>query len=245
MRFVLIAVVAGVVGASWYFNLPQYWSLETLSARRDALEVFTDQHYAAAVALFIVTYGLGAALSLPGDIVLSIAGGFLFGSVAGTLYINIGATAGATLAFLAARYLLRSWVEQRFGGRLQGIQQGFARNAFSYLLTLRLIPAIPFVLVNLVSGLTHVKLGTYVRASSLGMLPASFVFAYAGQQLGMVHSAVEILSPQVITAFVLLGLLALTPVIYERVRSTRAWAASPIGERSDTKMVPATFRTLF
>lgn len=222
-----MAVVAGIVGASWYFNLSQYWSLDALSARRDSLKVFTDQHYAAAVALFIVTYCLGAALSLPGDIVLSIAGGFLFGSVVGTLYINIGATAGATLAFLAARYLLRGWVERKFGARLKGIQEGFARNAFNYLLTLRLIPAIPFVLINLVSGLTHVKLGTYVWASSLGMLPASFVFAYAGQQLGMVHSAAEILSPQVITAFVLLGLLALTPVVHERVRAAKARAASP------------------
>ena len=139
-------------------------------------------------------------------------------SVAGTLYVNVAATAGATLAFLAARYLLQDWVERKFGDRLEPIQQGFARNAFSYLMTLRLIPAFPFFLVNLVSGLTRINVGTYIAATAIGILPGSFVYAYAGRQLGTINSLGEIASPPVLLAFTLLGLLALFPIIYRKLK---------------------------
>ena len=147
---------------------------------------------------------------------MTLAGGFLFGSVLGTLYVNVGATVGATLAFLVARYLLRDWVEQKFGSRLGPIQEGFAKDAFSYLMTLRLIPLFPFFLVNMVSGLTRVSVGTYMAATSLGIIPGSFVFAYAGRQLGTINSLKEIASPNVLMAFTLLGLLALVPILYKR-----------------------------
>jgi len=140
----------------------------------------------------------------------------------GTVFVNVGATTGATLAFLAARYLLRDWVEQKFGDRLQPIQEGFAKNAFSYLMTLRLIPLFPFFLVNLVSGLTRVPLGTYIVATALGIIPGSFVYAYAGRQLGTINSLREIASPNVLLAFTLLGLLALVPVVYRRFTAAKA-----------------------
>jgi uncharacterized membrane protein YdjX (TVP38/TMEM64 family) len=144
-------------------------------------------------------------LSLPGAVILTLAGGFLFGGILATLFINVGATTGATLAFLTARYLLRDAVEKKFGKWLGPFQEGFAKNAFSYLLTLRLIPLFPFFVVNLVSGLTRVNVGTYILATAIGIIPGSFVYAYAG-----------IASPNVIGAFVLLGLLALVPVVYKR-----------------------------
>ena len=147
---------------------------------------------------------------------MTLAGGFLFGSFLGTVLVNIGATTGATLAFLAARYLLRDWVEKKFGDRLEPIQAGFEKNAFSYLMTLRLIPAFPFFLVNLVSGLTRVNIGTYVAATSIGIIPGSFVFAFAGRQLGTINSLGEIASPPVLLAFTLLGLLALMPMAYRK-----------------------------
>ncbi len=210
----LLAGMMMLAGLWWAFDLSEYWSLERLVMQRDLLRAFADMHYAEAVLLFIGLYILGAALSLPGDVFLTMAGGYLFGSLAGTIYVNIGASIGATLAFLAARYWLRDWVDARVGARLAGFQEGFSRNAFSYLLTLRLIPAVPFVLVNLVSGLTRVDVGTYVRASALGMLPGSFVFAYAGQELGMIQSPGEVLSPPVLLAFGLLALLSLAPAWY-------------------------------
>jgi uncharacterized membrane protein YdjX (TVP38/TMEM64 family) len=149
-------------------------------------------------------------------VILTLAGGFLFGGVVGTLLVNIGATTGATLAFLVARYLLRDTVERKFGGWLGPVQEGFNKNAFSYLITLRLIPLFPFFVVNLVSGLTRVKLGTYVAATALGIIPGSFVYAYAGQQLGSITSLKEIASPNVLAALALLGLLALVPVAYRK-----------------------------
>jgi len=136
--------------------------------------------------------------------------------------VNVGATTGATLAFLTARYLLRDWVERKFGDRLEPIQAGFAKNAFSYLLTLRLIPIFPFFLVNLVSGLTRVNLGAYVVATALGIIPGTFVYAYAGRQLGTINSLKEIASPNVLLAFTLLGLLALVPVLYRRITAVKS-----------------------
>lgn len=209
-------VVALAVGAFFYFDLGRFLSLTALKENRDSLLAFTDANFIAAVAIFIGTYILVAGLSLPGAVILTLAGGFVFGAGLATLFINIGATTGATLAFLTARYVLRDAVEQRFGARLGPFQEGFAKNAFSYLLTLRLIPLFPFFMVNLVSGLTRVNVGTYMLATTIGIIPGSFVYAYAGRQLGTINSLKEIASPNVIGAFVLLGLLALVPVVYKR-----------------------------
>lgn len=213
----LLGLLIGLgVAAFVYFDLGHYLSLDELKANRDQLFAFTEANYSTAVAMFVLLYCTVVGLSLPGGAIMTLAGGFLFGSVLGTLYVNIGATVGATLAFLVARYLLRDWVEQKFGSRLVPIQEGFAKNAFSYLMTLRLIPLFPFFLVNMVSGLTRVNVGTYVAATSLGIIPGSFVFAYAGRQLGTINSLKEIVSPNVLMAFTLLGLLALVPVLYKR-----------------------------
>ena len=209
-------VLLAGIGTFFLFDLGQYLSLDALKANRDILLQYTNSHYGIAVVLFILVYILQTAFSLPGGAILTLTGGFLFGSLMGTLFVNVGATAGATLAFLAARYLLRDWVEQKFGDRLGAIQAGFAQNAFSYLMTLRLIPAFPFFLVNLVSGLTRVNLGTYVLATSIGIIPGSFVFAFAGRQLGFINSLSEIASPPVLLSFTLLGLLALMPVAYRK-----------------------------
>ncbi len=215
-KIVIALMIALGIGAFFYFDLGRFLSLTALKENRDSLLVFTDVHFAGAVGIFIVSYVLVAGLSLPGAVILTLAGGFLFGAVLATLFINIGATTGATLAFLAARYLLRDTVEQKFGKWLGPFQEGFAKNAFSYLLTLRLIPLFPFFVVNLVSGLTRVNVGTYVAATALGIIPGSFVYAYAGRQLGTINSLKEIASPNVIAAFVLLGLLALVPVVYKK-----------------------------
>lgn len=213
----MLGFAVGVgIALFFYFDLGRYLSLEGLKSNRDHLLAFTEANYTVAVAFFVIAYCAVVGLSLPGGAIMTLAGGFLFGSVLGTLYVNVGATVGATLAFLVARYLLRDWVEQKFGNRLSSIQAGFAKNAFSYLMTLRLIPLFPFFLVNMVSGLTRVSVGTYMAATSLGIIPGSFVFAYAGRQLGTINSLREIASPNVLMAFTLLGLLALVPILYKK-----------------------------
>jgi uncharacterized membrane protein YdjX (TVP38/TMEM64 family) len=220
-----IAIAVGIalaIGAFFYFDLGRFLSLAALKENRDSLLAFTEANFAAAMGIFVVAYAIVTGLSLPGAVILTLAGGFLFGAVLATLLVNIGATTGATLAFLTARYLLRDTVERKFGKSLGPLQEGFAKNAFSYLLTLRLIPLFPFFVVNLVSGLTRVSVGTYVAATTIGIIPGSFVYAYAGRQLGAINSLKEVASPNVVGAFVLLGLLALVPVVYKR------FAAKPV-----------------
>jgi uncharacterized membrane protein YdjX (TVP38/TMEM64 family) len=221
-KLVVVLLLAAAIGAFFYFDLGRYLSLDSLKANRDALLAFTESHYAASVAIFVTAYCLLVAASLPGAVFFTLAGGFLFGSALGTVYVNLGATSGATLAFLAARYLLRDWVESKFGGRLAPLQQGFANNAFSYLMTLRLIPLFPFFVVNMACGLTRVSLATYVTATAIGIIPGSFVFAYAGRQLGTINSLKEIASPNVLMAFTLLGLLALVPIVYQKYTAKKA-----------------------
>jgi len=214
----VIVIVCGI-GAFFYFDLARWLSLEALKANRDHLLAFTEANYTGAVVLFVGLYIAVTALSLPGATILTLAGGFLFGTLPATIFVNLGATVGATLAFLAARYVLRDWVERKFGRWLEPLQEGFAKNAFSYLMTLRLIPLFPFFAVNLVSGLTRMNVGTYAAATALGIIPGSFVYAYAGRQLGTLNSLREIASPHVLGAFVLLGVLALSPIVYRKLRT--------------------------
>jgi uncharacterized membrane protein YdjX (TVP38/TMEM64 family) len=213
--FLAVGIVLAI-GVFFYFDLGRFLSLDALKDNRDNLLAFTEANFPASVGIFILVYAIVTGLSLPGAVILTLAGGFLFGAVFATVFVNIGATTGATLAFLTARYLLRDTVEQKFGKSLGPFQEGFTNNAFSYLLTLRLIPLFPFFVVNLVSGLTRVSAGTYIAATAIGIIPGSFVYAYAGRQLGTINSLKEIASPNVIGAFVLLGLLALVPVLYKK-----------------------------
>ncbi|MEW6682881.1 MAG: TVP38/TMEM64 family protein [Nitrospirota bacterium] len=221
-KLLVAAVLVAGVFAFFALDLGRYLTLAALKANRDALRNYSETHYVMSALVFMAIYCAQTALSLPGAAILTLTGGFLFGTVPGTLYVNAGATSGAALAFLAARYLFRDHVERRFGAKLESIQTGFARNAFSYLLTLRLIPLFPFFLVNLASGLTRIRLSTYVAATAIGILPGSVVYANAGRQLGAINSLQDIASPRVVGAFVLLGLLALVPVLYHRLRARSA-----------------------
>jgi uncharacterized membrane protein YdjX (TVP38/TMEM64 family) len=215
-KLILVLLFVVAIGAFYFFDVMSYLSLDVLKANRDKLLAFTEEHYLPAVVLFILLYVAQTAFSLPGATLMTLMGGFLFGSLWAALYVNIGATTGATLAFLAARYLFRDWVEQRFGHRLQAFQAGFAQNAFNYLLTLRLIPLFPFFLVNMLSGLTRMNVGTYVAATALGIIPGSLAYTFAGRQLGTINSLAELASPRLLLAFTVLGLLFLMPVAYKK-----------------------------
>jgi len=217
-KLLLLMLFVFAVVLFFYFDLGHYLTLDELKARREALLSYTEAHYGSAVAIFILIYCLQTAFSLPGAAILTMGGGYVFGVLLGTLYVNIGATSGATLALLASRYLFRDLVERRLGEKLQPIQEGFAKNAFYYLLTLRLIPLFPFFLVNLVSGLTRIRITTYIFTTAIGIIPGSFVYCNAGRQLGSINSLEEIASPRVLGAFTLLGLFALLPVLYKRFK---------------------------
>ncbi len=198
----------------FYFDLGRYATLSSLKEHKDFLKNFTEVHYASTVTFFILIYTTQAAFSLPGAAILTLASGFLFGSLWGTLYVNIGATFGATMAFLSARYIFRDIVERKFGRKLESIQSGFSKDAFYYLLGLRLNPLFPFFLVNLASGLTRMRLSTYIAATTLGIIPGTFIYSNAGKQLGVINSMDDIASPEILGAFILLGLFAFVPIIY-------------------------------
>ena len=210
---VFVAAIAGF----FYFDLHHLVTFDTLKAKRDELLAYTHSNYTRVVGLYLISYTLFVALNLPGAVVFTLAGGLLFGPLLATLYVNIAATTGATVAFLAARYLFHDWVERKFGHRLKAIQEGFSNNALSYILSLRLVPVFPFFIVNVLLGLTRVKVSTYILATSLGIIPGTFIYAYAGRQLGAINSLREVASPQIVLAFTLLGLLALAPVLYRRL----------------------------
>ncbi|MFQ5543229.1 MAG: TVP38/TMEM64 family protein [Nitrospiria bacterium] len=219
-KFIILGMFILGIASFFYFDLGQYFTLDTLKENKDTLQNFTKSNYGLTVLVFIAIYCVQTALSLPGATILTLAGGFLFGTWMGGFFVNIGATSGASLAFLAARYLLRETIEGKFGKRLESIQAGFENNGFNYLLTLRLIPLFPFFLVNMASGLTRIKPGTYILATAIGILPGSLVYSNAGAQLGTINSLKDIASPGVLVAFVLLGLLSLVPVLYNKLKKS-------------------------
>jgi uncharacterized membrane protein YdjX (TVP38/TMEM64 family) len=219
--FVLLLVLTAV-GAFFFFDLGRYFNLESLKANQAKLTELYAEHTLLFVGSFVLVYIVQTALSLPGAAVLTLAGGAVFGSIMGTVYVNIGASTGATLAFLVARFLLRDWIVARFGSRTAKLDQGLRESGLSYLLFLRLVPVFPFWLINLASGITGLPLKTYVLGTVIGILPGSFVFANAGASLATIDSMSSIASPRVIGSFVLLGLFALVPTLYQkRVRAQR------------------------
>ena len=231
-RKVLILFVFVVVAGTFYcLDLGKYLTLESLKANRARLEVLRAAHIFFFVASFVLIYIAQTAFSLPGADVLSLASGAIFGVLQGTVYVVTGATIGGALAFLVSRTLLRDWVVRIFGGRMEGIDRGLRENGLSFLLFLRLVPAFPFFLVNLASGITGLPLRTYVLGTFFGIVPGSLVFVNAGASLAAIERVSQVASPRVLGSFVLLGLFALLPTIFKAVRKRREEKALPAERR--------------
>ncbi|MBA2074158.1 FAD-dependent oxidoreductase [Aeromonas veronii] len=206
-RLLLALVMGGLIGAFFALDLGRYLSLEALQAQQAAVAQWVDSHFVSASLLFVLIYVLSTALSLPGASLLTLGGSAVFGVAWGLLLVSFASTIGATLAFLSARFLLRDWVTARFGDKLATFQSGMAKEGAFYLLSLRLIPVFPFFLVNLLMGLTPIRVSTYYWVSQLGMLPGTFVYVLAGSELGQLTSTGNILSPGLMVALTLLGLM--------------------------------------
>ncbi|MGV8941259.1 MAG: FAD-dependent oxidoreductase [Lysobacter sp.] len=204
-----LVVAVAVLAWGWHAGLADLLTLEQLKARQAALgEWVTGNPWLAAGAFFVV-YVAVAATSLPGAAVLTIAGGALFGVLEGTVLVSFASTIGASLSFLIARFALRERLRQRYTERLKKIDAGIERDGWRYLLTLRLVPVFPFFLVNLLAGVTALPMRTFYWVSQLGMLPATVVYVYAGTQLARIDSLADVLSPGLLAALVLLGVLPL------------------------------------
>ena len=205
----LAALIAALVAAFVLFDLGRYLSLDYLKNSQAAFADLYAQRPLAVAAGFFVVYVLVTAVSFPGATILTLAGGAVFGLGWGLLLVSFASSVGATLAMLAARYLLRDSIASRFGSRLAEINQGVDKDGAFYLFTLRLIPVVPFFVINLVMGLTTMKVRTYYWVSQLGMLAGTAVYVNAGTQLGQLTSLKGILSPALLGSFVLLGLFPL------------------------------------
>jgi pyruvate/2-oxoglutarate dehydrogenase complex dihydrolipoamide dehydrogenase (E3) component/uncharacterized membrane protein YdjX (TVP38/TMEM64 family) len=213
-QIVLLLLLALAIGAFVALDLGRFLSFEQLKASQASFaQLHAEQPIAVAVVYFLI-YVLATALSFPGATIITLAGGAVFGLWQGLLIVSFASTVGATLAFLASRFLLRDWVEARFGQRLADINAGVNREGGFYLFTLRLIPVVPFFLINLLMGLTRMKVWTYYWVSQIGMLAGTAVYVNAGTQLAQLDSVQGILSPAILGSFVLLGIF---PLIARRI----------------------------
>ncbi|MEH8169561.1 FAD-dependent oxidoreductase [Aeromonas veronii] len=206
-RLLLALVMGSLIGTFFALELGRYLTLDALQAQQAAVAQWVDSHFVTASLLFVLIYVLSTALSLPGASLLTLGGSAVFGVAWGLLLVSFASSIGATLAFLSARFLLRDWVMTRFGDKLTTFQAGMAKEGAFYLLSLRLIPIFPFFLVNLLMGLTPIRVSTYYWVSQLGMLPGTFVYVLAGSELGQLTSTGNILSPGLMVALTLLGLM--------------------------------------
>jgi pyruvate/2-oxoglutarate dehydrogenase complex dihydrolipoamide dehydrogenase (E3) component/uncharacterized membrane protein YdjX (TVP38/TMEM64 family) len=217
-KTLLLLALAGALTLFWALDLGRYLSLEQLKASQAGFAELYQRHPWRVVGAYFGVYVLATALSLPGAALITLAGGALFGLFWGTVIVSFASSIGATLAFLASRFLLRDMVQARFGRRLAEIDRGLERDGAFYLFTLRLIPVVPFFLINLLMGLTRMKALTFYAVSQIGMLAGTLVYVNAGTQLGRLDSLQGILSPALIGSFVLLGVF---PLIVRRALA--AW----------------------
>ena len=205
---VIAVIVASIVAFVW-FDLGRYLDLEQLKSRQADIDAFYREHPLTVLGAYFVAYVVVTGLSLPGAAIMTLAGGAVFGLLWGTVVVSFASTLGATVAFIVSRYILRDGIQRRYGDRLKTINAGVERDGGFYLFTMRLVPAFPFFIINLVMGLTPMRTITFAWVSQLGMLPGTVVYVNAGTQLGRIESLQGILSPALIGSFVLLRVFPL------------------------------------
>jgi len=202
----IIAVIVVLVVLFRMLHLDDYLTLSYIKGSQQRFAALYEDHRIAVIGVYMLIYITVTALSLPGATVMTLAGGALFGLWTGTLIVSFASTIGATLACFVSRFVLRDWVQGKFGDKLSVINEGIAREGAFYLFTLRLIPVFPFFMINLVMGLTKMSLRTFYWVSQLGMLAGTLVYVNAGRELGRLESLRGILSPGLIISFALLGI---------------------------------------
>lgn len=218
--------MVGLITALRIFHIDTYLSLSYLKESRDKFEILYTENRGSVIAAYILIYILVTTLSLPGAVVLGLAAGSLFGLLTGTIVVSFASTIGATLACAVSRFILRDWVQKKFGERLKAVNEGIEKEGAFYLFTLRLIPVFPFWLINMIMGLTKMPLKTFYWVSQIGMLPGTIIFVNAGKELSKIDAPSGILSPGLIFSFVLLGLFPITTkkilAFYKKRRKNKA-----------------------
>ncbi|MEN8142749.1 MAG: TVP38/TMEM64 family protein [Thermodesulfobacteriota bacterium] len=208
----ILIILAGIIAITLfrYFDLGQYLSLGYIKESQEYFRQLYSEHRLTVITAYMAIYIGVTALSLPGAAVMTLAGGALFGLMVGTIVVSFASTIGATIACIVSRFLLRDWVQKRFGDRIETINEGIRKEGAFYLFTVRLIPVFPFFVINLLMGLTRMKIFTFFWVSQLGMLAGTIVFVNAGKELAKIDSLQGILSPGLLASFIILGLFPIT-----------------------------------
>lgn len=237
-RVLILFVIAAAIYVFFALHLGEYLSLAYFKSQQAAIHLYFERHPWRTVGLFALGYIAVAGLSLPGATVMSLVGGAVFGVLWGTVVVSFASTIGATLAFLVSRFLLRDAVQRRFGPSLKAVNDGIERDGAFYLFTLRLVPAFPFFVINLVMGLTTIRTATFYLVSQIGMLAGTVVYVNAGTQLAAIDSLRGILSPGLIGSFTLLGIFPLLARKFVgSVRRRRIYRRYPRPARFDRNLV--------
>ncbi|MCB1875920.1 MAG: FAD-dependent oxidoreductase [Chromatiales bacterium] len=237
-RWLLLALILAAFAAFFWFDLGRYLSLDYFKTQHAAVETYRQAHPWLTAGIYFLVYVIVTGLSLPGATVMSLAGAAIFGLLWGTVIISFASSIGATLAFLASRFLLRDWVQKRFGERLKTINAGIAKDGGFYLFTLRLVPLFPFFLINLTMGLTPIRTWTFYWVSQLGMLAGTIVYVNAGTQLANIESLGGILSPGLLASFALLGVFPLVArKLIEWLQARRVYAGFERPQRFDRNLI--------
>jgi pyruvate/2-oxoglutarate dehydrogenase complex dihydrolipoamide dehydrogenase (E3) component/uncharacterized membrane protein YdjX (TVP38/TMEM64 family) len=237
-RLLLLAAIAILIVAFFAFDLGQYFTLEFFKSKQaDADAYYRDNPLGTSLIYFLI-YVAVTGLSLPGAAIMTLVGGAIFGLLWGTVIVSFASTIGATLAFLAARFLFREAVQTRFGRNLEAINRGVEKDGAFYLFTLRLVPAFPFFIINLLMALTPIRTLTFFIVSQIGMLAGTLVYVNAGTQLGQIESREGILSPGLIASFILLGVFPLiAKKVVDIVKARKALRDYPKPRRFDRDLV--------
>ncbi len=222
-RWAVLAVLIALIAGFFVFDLGRFLSLDQLRTSKVAIDAYRDAHPVLASAAYFAIYVSASALSVPGAVVLTIAGGAIFGLLWGLALVSFASSIGATLAFLTSRFLLRDFIQQHYGDKLSKINAGVRKDGAFYLFTLRLIPAFPFFIVNLVMGLTPIRARTFYWVSQIGMLPLTAVFVNAGTELAKIDTLKDIVSPTLLVSLVLIGMFPLIArKVVEKINVRRA-----------------------
>lgn len=206
-KIIIIALIAGVAAAIYFFDLGQYLSLDYFKAQQSTFNNYYQENPLLVVAVFFLGYVALTGASVPAATTLTVLAGAIFGTVVGSVIVSFASSIGATIAFLVSRFLFRDAVESKFGDRLAKLQDGIEREGAFYVFGLRLVPLFPFVMLNSLLGLTKIKTWTFYWASQLGMLAGTVIYVNAGSQLAEIDTLSDIASPGLIASFVALGLL--------------------------------------
>ena len=223
-KITLFTVIILLVALFFVFDLGQYFNLEYLKEKQAAMDAYYEREPVTTTISYFLLYVIITGLSLPGAAILTLAAGAIFGVLWGTIVVSFASTIGATLAFLFSRYLFREAIQGRFADKLTAINRGMEEEGAFYLFTLRLVPIFPFFIINLVMGLTTIRVLTFFLVSQVGMLAGTIVYVNAGTQIAKIEQLKDILSLELILSFALLGifpLLAKKTVDYLKKRRLR------------------------